>query len=207
MSTSNVSNPLNTASNLTLNTPFDRPYFNLILVGMEGGRLLPTGRAIASRISAPFVALDLEIQAREGMSPDEVRALFGIARLRRVEAEMCRDLSLRRGTVIAINSGTLTDSEVRQRLLDSGTALALTCRLDEALRRAYIAQGAHFHDPEVRALTLDRIVRDRRALQTANVPTLDTTRLATDQAVDQALAIWREGDRARVAMPNLPAPR
>ena len=88
--------------------------------------------------------------------------------------------------------GTLLDADTRERLSGSGTILALTCALNETLRRTYIAQGAHFQDPKVRAVTLDAIRRDQQALQNVNPPRLDTTRLSIEQVADHALAFWRE---------------
>ena len=175
-----------------MNAPLDRPYFNLILVGTVGGRLIPTGKMIAERINIKFIALDLEIHAREGYSPDDLRTLFGVARLRRIEAELSHELALQRGAVIGINSGTLLDPDTRTRLAGSGTIVALTCALNETLRRAYITQGAHFQDPKVRAITLDAIRRDQQALQVVDPPKLDTTRLSIEQVADRALAFWRE---------------
>jgi shikimate kinase len=175
-----------------MNAPFERPYFNLILVGTAGGRLIPTGKIIAERIKVRFIALDLEIHAREGYSPDDLRTLFGIARLRRIEAELSHELALQRGAIIGINSGTLIDRDTHDRLAESGAILALTCALNETLRRLYVGQGAHFQDPKVRAIALDAIRRDHMALRVANVAALDTTRLSVEQVADRALAFWRE---------------
>lgn len=175
-----------------MTTPFDRPYFNLILVGTVGGRLIPTGKTIAARINVRFIALDLEIHRREGYSPDDLRALFGVARLRRVEAELSHELALQRGTVIGINSGTLLDHDTADRLAESGAILALTCALNETLRRLYIIQGAHFQDPKARAAALDAIRRDQQALRSVDPPRLDTTRLSIEQVADSALAFWHE---------------
>ncbi len=175
-----------------MTTPFDHPYFNLILVGTVGGRLIQTGKAIAARINVRFIALDLEIHTREGYSPDDLRALFGVARLRRIEAELSHELALQRGTVIGINSGTLLDRDTRERLAAAGAILALTCALNETLRRLYITQGARFQDPKVRAAALDAIRRDQQALQAADPPRLDTTQMSVEQVADSALAFWRE---------------
>lgn len=175
-----------------MTTPFDRPYFNLILVGTIGGRLIPTGKIIAERINSRFIALDLEIYRREGYSPDDLRALFGVARLRRVEAELSHELALQRGAVIGINCGTLLDRDTRERLTEAGAVVALTCALNETLRRMYIAQGARFQDPRVRAIALDAIRRDQQALGAADPPRLDTTCLSVEQVADRALAFWHE---------------
>jgi shikimate kinase len=187
-----------------MNTPFDRPYFNLLLVGTTGGRLIPTGKIIAERINSRFIALDLEIYTREGYSPDDLRALFGVARLRRVEADLSHELALQRGSVIGINCGTLLDRDTRERLTEAGTVLALTCALNETLRRLYIAQGARFQDPKVRAIALDAIRRDQQALRVADPPRLDTTRLSVEQVADRALAFWRTNVPHSRALNGLP---
>ena len=171
---------------------YDRPYFNVILVGTTGGRLMQTGKLIAERQNARFISLETEIRTRESYSVEDIRGLFGIARLRRVESDLCRELALQRGAVIGIPGNTLLDEDNRTRLAESGAILALTCSLNETLRRLYIAQGAYFHDPAVRDLALDSIRRDLQALKLTGSPFLDTTRLSVDQAADYALAYWRE---------------
>jgi shikimate kinase len=171
---------------------YDRPYFNLILVGTTGGRLMQTGKLVAERQNARFIVLETEIRTREGYSVDDIRGLFGIARLRRVESDLCRELALQRGAVIGVPCNTLLDDENRTRLAESGAILALTCSLNETLRRMYIAQGAYFQDPATRDLTLDSIRRDLQALRLTASPALDTTRLTVEQCADYALAYWRE---------------
>jgi shikimate kinase len=185
-------------------TPFDRPYFNLILIGAEGSRLLPTGRAIAERSGAQFTAIELELRTREGYSSEDLRALYGIARLRRAESEICRELILMRGAVIGISTLTLLDEETRDKLAGAGTLLALTCDLDETLRRAYIAQGAQFHDPASHAVVLERIVRDRQAFRAVQVPMIDTTRLSIEAVAEQALTYWRTHDQELIT-PHAPS--
>ena len=171
---------------------YDRPYFNLILVGTTGGRLTQTGKRIAERQDVRFISLETEVRTREGYSVEDIRGLFGIARLRRVESDLCRELALQRGAVIGVPCNTLLDEDNRTRLAESGAILALTCSLNETLRRLYIAQGAYFHDPAVRDLALDSIRRDLQALKLTASPFLDTTHLTVDLAADYALVFWRE---------------
>lgn len=186
-----------------------RPYFNLILVGTLGGRLTQTGTLVAERQDVRFTTLETEIRSREGYSIDDIRGLFGIARLRRIENDLCREMALQRGAVIALPCAALLDEENRSRLSDSGVILALTCSLNETLRRQYIAQGAYFHDPAARALALDSIRRDLQALRVISADTLDTTRLTIIEAAEQASSFWREhgaeNSAARVSQIRNPA--
>ncbi len=168
------------------------PYHNLILTGSIGGRLIPTGQTIAKRLGTQFFNMDTELRTREGYSAEDLRGLFGEARLRRAETELCREFALRRGAIISVNGPTLLDDENRERLLSSGPVLILTCALNEALRRQHVAQGARFHDPKVRSAALNMLRRDGQVLQLADLPRLDTTRLSVEQAADRAISYWRE---------------
>ena len=140
----------------------------------------------------PFIDLDTEIQTREGNPPEEIRQLFGESRLRSIENNLCRELSLQRGAVLSVNGNSLMDEVNRQRLTASGPVLVLTCSLNEILRRLYAAQGARFHDPKVRAAALNQIRREQQVLQLKELPTLDTTYLTAEQVAEHAVQYWYE---------------
>jgi shikimate kinase len=156
-----------------------------------GVRLLPTGKLVSTLVDAPFFNLDTVIQEREGRYPDELRKLYGEAYGKRVEAEIARELALRRGTIITVTPSTLLDEDTRERLLASGTALVLTCGLNETLRRLYIAQGTRFHDPKVRAVALATIKRDQELLK-LDLVKLDTTTISIENTAERAIKFWKE---------------
>ena len=172
----------------------EAPYQNLILTGYMGTGKTNVGRLIARQLGVMFIDLETEIQLREGSTVDEIRALFGESRLRTLEFEICREISLRRGAVLSVNGSTLLDETNRNRLLSSGPVLVLTCTLNEILRRLHAAQGAHFHDPKVRATALNQIRREQGIRKLSDLPTLDTTRLTAEQIAEKAIVFWRERD-------------
>ena len=177
-----------------MSLPSTPPYHNLILTGHIGVGRVTLGRLIAKQIGVVFADLDNEIQLREGQPADEIRQLFGEARLRSVESDLCREFSLRRGAVLSIDGPTLLEQANRERLLNSGPVLILTCALNEILRRLYAAQGARFHDPKVRAAALYAIRRERLIEQVTGIPTLDTTRFTVEQVAEHAIRFWKEKD-------------
>ncbi|MEP7285064.1 MAG: shikimate kinase [Chloroflexota bacterium] len=177
-----------------MDLPPTTPYHNLILTGHIGVGRVTIGRLIAKQMGIAFIDLDTELQLREGMTGDEIRALFGEARVRALEDELCRELSLRRGAVLSVGGPTLLEEKNRTRLMNSGPMLILTCALNEILRRLYATQGARFHDPKIRSAALYQIRRERQIEQLAAVPTLDTTVLSVEQVAEHAIRFWKEND-------------
>ncbi len=168
------------------------PYHNLILTGHMGVGRNTVGRLIAKQLGVLFIDLETEIQMREKLPGDEIRQLYGESRLHAIESELCRELSLRRGCVLSISGPTLLDEDNRERLMNSGPVLVLTCALNEILRRLYANQGARFHDPKVRSTMIYQVRRERQIAQIAGLPTLDTTSLTVDQVAEHAIAFWKE---------------
>lgn len=172
--------------------PSAPPYHNLILTGYMGIGKIGVGRTIAARVGVDFVDLESELNIREGMTSEQVRQYFGEARLKALEEDLCREFSLRRSAVISVSGPSLLDATNRERLLNSGPALVLTCQLNEILRRLHASQGARFHDPRVRAAAINQVRRERQIHQIPGLKTLDTTLLSNDEIVEEAIAFWYE---------------
>ena len=177
--------------------PGSTPYHNLILTGHMGVGRNMVGRLIARQLGVVFIELDTEIQLRENSPPDEIRQLFGEARLHAIEGELCRELQLCGAARYSPSlARLLLDEANRQRLMDSGPVLILTCALNEILRRQYVSQGARFHDPKVRSAALNLIRRERLISQLPGLPSLDTTNLTVEQVAERAIAFWWEQESA-----------
>jgi shikimate kinase len=170
------------------------PYQNLTLTGPMGVGKSTVGRAVAQRLGAPFFDLENEILAREGQSAEEIRELFGEARLKTLEAETIRDLTLQRHAVIVVSGPAILDDLNRARLAEAGPILCLTCRLDEILRRMHVARGAWFHNPANRGILLSRLKREMR-VTALDLPQLDTSHLSLEDAIAAVIAFWLEHAR------------
>jgi shikimate kinase len=171
-------------------TLFDgAPYRSLNLTGPMGVGKSTIGRAVARRLEAEFYDLDNEILTREGQSVDDIRELFGEARLRTLERETIRELSLHRHTVVVINGAAMLDEISRTRLAEAGPILCLTCALNEILRRLHVARGAWFHSPYNRAVMLSRLKREQRVIA-LDLAQLDTSRLSHEEATAAVIDFW-----------------
>ncbi|NLE52733.1 MAG: AAA family ATPase [Chloroflexi bacterium] len=167
------------------------PYFNLILTGPKGVGKTTIGRMIGSRLGVDVLDLETEILAREGQSADEIRALFGEARLKALEAAAVSELALRRQSILIVPGATMLEETNRSRLAESGVMLCLVCPLNEQLRRLHAARGAWFHNPYNRATMLSRLKREQ-AVTALGLTTIDTSRLSAEAAADTAIELWQE---------------
>ncbi|MGQ9849564.1 MAG: shikimate kinase [Aggregatilineaceae bacterium] len=170
------------------------PYQNLTLTGPMGVGKTTVGREVARRLGATFFDLENEILTREGQSAEEIRELFGEARLKTVEAATIRDLTLQRHAVLVVSGPAILDDLNRARLAEAGPILCLTCRLDEILRRMHVARGAWFHNPANRAALLSRLKREMR-VTTLDLPRLDTTHLPVEAVTAAVITFWLEHAR------------
>jgi shikimate kinase len=171
------------------------PYQNLILTGPMGVGKTATGRAVARQLEAQFYDLENEILNREKQSAEQIRTLFGEARLKALEAETIRDLTLYRHAIIAVSGPAMLDAVNRERLAESSTILCLTCALNEILRRVHVARGAWFHNPANRGVMLSRLKRELGVTR-LDLPQLDTSQLSTEDTTAAVIAFWF--DHARI---------
>lgn len=184
---------------MTFSIPYDqKPYRNLILTGTMGVGRPTVGRLIAQRIGVEFIDFSTEVELRENATLDEIRARYGNLRATQLEAELCRELALKRGSVLSMNASVLLEAANRERLLTGGIVLVLTCALGQALRRLYVASGERFHDPKERLLALGQIKREKLIHQLPDIPTLDTTYLSVEETAGRALQFWYERETVRI---------
>jgi shikimate kinase len=167
------------------------PHRNLILTGHMGVGKTAVARTIARQLDVEYYDLETEIEQREGQSAETIRELFGEARLRTLESQMVKELTLVRSAVIAVNGPTLLDAANLDMLHATGPVLCLTATLDEVLRRLHVARGANFHSPDVRSVALGRLKRERKILE-IDLPHLDTTGLSVKIVAERAIQFWMQ---------------
>ncbi|MCB9591780.1 MAG: 3-dehydroquinate synthase [Sandaracinaceae bacterium] len=112
----------------------------VFLSGPMGAGKSTLGRALAERLDARFVDLDARIEEERGRPIATIFAEEGEAAFRAIERDAARRLLEEPPAVVALGGGTVTDVALRRRLLEVGTLLTLTAKVETL--RARIGDGA-----------------------------------------------------------------
>jgi len=108
---------------------------NLYLVGMMGAGKTTVGKALARRLSRPFVDCDREIVDRTGVPVATIFEIEGETGFRRRESQVLEELAGRRGLVVATGGGAVLAEENRRAMRESGTVVYLRVSLDRLHER------------------------------------------------------------------------
>lgn len=165
---------------------------NLILTGYMGPTQLVIARRVAERLRLRFVDFEQLFETRAGTARDDVRALYGEARLKALESELVDEIMLYRGTVIHVGGQTLMHSHHLARLSETGDVIALVAALDVVLQRLHLALGARYHNPRERDVALGVLKREWAIRKCAGVTEFDTSTLAEDDLIEALARHWRE---------------
>lgn len=93
---------------------------NIILTGMMGCGKSTVGRLLARRLGRELADTDGLIEARTGRSIPDIFASEGEEGFRALELELCRELSGRRGLVVACGGGLPTQDGAISALKETG---------------------------------------------------------------------------------------
>ncbi len=108
---------------------------HLVLVGLPGSGKSTVGRAVAQRLSRPFLDFDAEIERREGLSVARIFAERGEAAFRGLEYTLTQELAAAPPMVLAPGGGWVTIPGAMALLRPQGRIIHLQISPKEALRR------------------------------------------------------------------------
>lgn len=161
---------------------------NIVLTGFMGTGKSSVGQGVAWLLDRPFVDMDVEIERRAEKPISAIFCQEGEAAFRRIEAQICRELSREQGLVIATGGGALVDGDNRRRMIASGPTFCLTCDPDEIARRLAAVQDRPLLDVGDRAEEIARLLSQRSAAYAAIPRQIDTTHLSVDEVAAQVVA-------------------
>jgi shikimate kinase len=173
---------------LTTLSPNDQ---NLILTGYAMPGQLAIARHVSEKLRMKLVDFGAHFEERAGMTADDLKALYGDARLRALETTVVGDIALHRAKVIHISGQVLSFNGHYDMLRSTGVVIALVASLDAVLQRLHLALGARYHDPRERAAALAMLRREWAIRAADGLVELDTTALSEESMIDAIIERWR----------------
>ena len=163
----------------------------IVLVGLPSAGKTTVGKALATRLSKPFIDVDGYIEERSGKTITEIFAQDGEEEFRRLEATAIEKL-VADHTVLAPGGGAVLNSKVRE-VLKGQIVIWLKVSINQALKRIGKANTRPLlaGDPRNKLKKL-AIEREKFYREVADF-SVNTDGLNPDQIVDQILKAIAEG--------------
>ena len=167
---------------------------NIILIGFMGTGKSSCGKTLATRLGCAFVDLDKYIESKEKMSVPEIFAEKGEAYFREKEREAVREVSQRKGAVIATGGGTIKDEENFALLKEHGVIVCLTADVDTILARTSRRGERPMLDRQQdRRRGVEDLLASRQGMYARADYSVDTSSLSPMQVTEEVFSFLRVG--------------
>ncbi len=167
---------------------------NIVLIGFMGTGKSSCGKSLANRLGCAFVDLDKYIEGKEKMSIPEIFAAKGEAYFREKEREAVREVTQRKGVVIATGGGTIKDEENFALLKERGVIVCLTADVDTILARtARRGERPMLDGQEDRRKGVEELLASRQGMYARADYSVDTSTLSPMQVTEEICSFLRVG--------------
>ena len=164
---------------------------NIILTGFMATGKTTAGRELARQLDRTFVDMDTLIVERQGKTVEQIFKDDGEEAFRRLESQLCLELSGKTRLVIATGGGTLLNPENLRLMEESGTVICLTADVEEILRRLKTGNEPvrpllNTPDPQ---FEIERLLDHRMQAYQAMPWHVDTTGLVLEEVVGKVKSV------------------
>ncbi len=149
---------------------------NLILIGFMGTGKTSLGKLLAEKLGRGFIDIDQKIEQDAGLSIPQIFETYGEKYFRELEKKAVKEITQRRGLVIATGGGTVKDEENFRLLKSSGVIVCLTTEPEEIFRRTERRGERPMLDSDENRLdTIKKLLEERQKFYSQADYTIDTT--------------------------------
>ncbi len=159
---------------------------NVILTGFMGTGKTSLGKLLATKLGRPFVDIDKKIEMEQKLSIPNIFERYGEKHFRELERAAVKELSERRGLIIATGGGTIKDEENLRLLKDSGVMICLTTEPEEIFARTARRGERPVLDGggNERLETIKKLLAERKKFYDRADYQVDTTNWSPIQIID-----------------------
>ncbi len=173
----------------------------LILAGFMGTGKSTVGQLCAKSLGYDFIDADAEIERRADMSIAQIFEQQGEVAFRRIEADLVRELVMRRRTVIATGGGMMVEPTNRHALLQAGTCVCLTASPEVIVQRVDADTRPMLRGGAVRE-RVAKLLKERESTYQELHYQVDTSNCTPEETAAQVLTLYgAEWTRFRVNTP------
>ena len=171
---------------------------NVVLIGFMGTGKTSIGKLLAVKLGCAFVDLDHKIEADNKMSIPEIFKKYGENHFRELEKQAVKEVSERRGIVIATGGGTVKDVENIKMLKENGIIICLTADIDEILYRTEHKGDRPVLDSRDKAhgdrrAAIEKLIEERKEFYDQADYKIDTTNWSPLQIIEDINQYLKNG--------------
>jgi len=157
----------------------------IVVTGFMGTGKSTTGQLVAERLGRQFIDLDDAIEQRTGQTIPQIFQASGEALFRRIEQEVCLELTAQPHLVIATGGGTLVDERSRQHVLGCCWLVCLRATPDALAER--LAQA----DDRPLVPRWRELLQQRSRIYAPLPHQIHTTGKPVPVVVEEILTLWQ----------------
>ncbi|MBP2654762.1 MAG: aroK [Firmicutes bacterium] len=170
---------------------------NVVLIGFMGTGKTSTGRLLAARLGRPFIDVDKELEAENGMTIAEMFALYGEAHFRHKEAEFISRVSRRHNAIIATGGGVVLNPLNLKHLASNSVVISLSASLDTILERTSRRDTRPLLNRPDRAEFVAKLLDERRELYQNAAYIVNTDGISPQLVVERIIVLLKQGGYIR----------
>jgi len=161
---------------------------NIFLIGPMGSGKTTIGKQLAKMYGLDFYDCDQELERSTGASVSLIFDVEGEAGFRLRENSLLKQLTEKKGVLIATGGGTVCNEENRRLLRSRGLVVYLKTSIDNQLKRLYKDKSRPLLQAEDREQRLQELARVRNPLYDATADLVFNTRNSSVYATAKALS-------------------
>ena len=165
---------------------------NIVLVGFMGTGKSCAGKRLSERLGLDFLELDEIIEKKEGASIKDVFEKKGEPYFRKLEKEIVKEASQKKGVIISAGGGAVIDEENFKNLKNGGVIICLEASPDVILQRTRglaTRPLLNVADPKKK---IGELLRARFPYYKKSDHCIDTDKLTVEEVVEKIINLVRD---------------